>query len=97
MPTRPWAKCAPKTVASTCTRPLKSPPTANDQQGRRSLCKYILRPPLANDRLKILDDGNVRSELKKPWSDETASVDLEPLASIARLATASSASSSLLR
>jgi hypothetical protein len=33
------------------------------------LCKYILRPPLANDRLKILDDGDVRLELKKPWSD----------------------------
>jgi hypothetical protein len=26
-------------------------------------------PPLANDRLKILDDGVVRLEFKKPWSD----------------------------
>jgi hypothetical protein len=34
-----------------------------------TLCKYILRPPLANDRLKILDDGVVRLEFKKPWSD----------------------------
>jgi hypothetical protein len=59
---------------------------ANDQQGRLTLCKYILRPPLANDRLKILDDGNVRLEFKKPWSDGTAAVDLEPLAFIARLA-----------
>ncbi len=42
---------------------------ANDKQGRLALCKYILRPPLANDRLKILDDGDVRLELKKPWSD----------------------------
>jgi len=50
------------------------------------LCKYILRPPLANDRLKILDDGNVRLEFKRPWSDGTASVELEPLAFIARLA-----------
>ena len=25
---------------------------ANDKQGRLTLCKYILRPPLANDRLK---------------------------------------------
>ena len=24
---------------------------------------------LANDRLKILDDENVRLEFKKPWSD----------------------------
>jgi len=59
---------------------------ANDTQGRLALCKYILRPPLANDRLKILDDGNVRIQLKKPWSDGTSSVDLEPLAFIARLA-----------
>jgi hypothetical protein len=58
----------------------------NDQQGRLALCKYILRPPLANDRLKILDDGTVRLAFKKPWSDGTASVDLEPLAFIARLA-----------
>ena len=41
---------------------------ANDKQGRVALCKYILRPPLANDRLKILDDGAVRLEFKRPWS-----------------------------
>jgi hypothetical protein len=59
---------------------------ANDEQGRLALCKYILRPPLANDRLKILDDNLVRLELKKPWSDGTSAVDLPPLALIARLA-----------
>jgi hypothetical protein len=59
---------------------------ANDKKGREHLCKYILRPPLANDRLKILDDGNVRLEFKRPWSDGTSSVDLAPLALIARLA-----------
>ena len=46
-----------------------TPVAANDKQGRVTLCKYILRPPLANDRLKILDDGVVRLEFKKPWSD----------------------------
>jgi hypothetical protein len=46
---------------------------ANDKQGRVALCKYILRPPLANDRLKILDDGAVRLEFKRPWSDDYAS------------------------
>jgi len=39
---------------------------ANDQQGRLALCKYVLRPPLANDRLKMLEDDIVRLELKKP-------------------------------
>jgi hypothetical protein len=46
---------------------------ANDKQGRVALCKYILRPPLANDRLQILDDGAVRLEFKRPWSDDYAS------------------------
>jgi hypothetical protein len=46
---------------------------ANDKKGRENLCKYILRPPLANDRLKILDDGDVRLEFKRPWSDDYAS------------------------
>jgi hypothetical protein len=59
---------------------------ANDKQGRLTLCKYILRPPLANDRLKLLDDDNVRLEFKKGWSDGTTSVELEPLALIARFA-----------
>jgi len=59
---------------------------ANDKPGRERLCRYILRPPLANDRLKILDDGNVRLEFKRPWSDGTSSLHLPPLALIARLA-----------
>jgi hypothetical protein len=59
---------------------------ANDKDGRERLCRYILRPPLANDRLAILDDGNVHLEFKRPWSNGTSSVDLAPLALIARLA-----------
>ena len=45
-----------------------------------------MRPPLANDRLHILPDGAVRLDFKKPWSDGTTSVELAPLALIARLA-----------
>jgi hypothetical protein len=59
---------------------------ANDKPGRERLCRYILRRPLANDRLHILPEGAVRLGFKKPWSDGTCSVDLEPLAFIARLA-----------
>jgi hypothetical protein len=39
-----------------------------------------------NDRLHILPDGAVRLDFKKPWSDGTTSVDLPPLALLARLA-----------
>jgi hypothetical protein len=59
---------------------------ANDEQGRLALCKYILRPPLANERLTIIDDEHVRLAFKKPWSDGTTSVELSALALIARLA-----------
>ncbi len=41
----------------------------NDKAGRERLCRYILRPPLANDRLSLLPNGNARLELKRPWSD----------------------------
>ena len=46
----------------------------------------VLRPDLPPSIRLGPDDGNVRLEFKKPWSDGTACVDLEPLAFIARLA-----------
>jgi Putative transposase len=59
---------------------------ANDKLGRQTLCRYILSPPLANDRLHVLPDGRVQLSFKRPWSDGTSSVALAPLALIARLA-----------
>ena len=59
---------------------------ANDKTGRETLCRYILRPPLANDRLQVLPDGSVQLSFKRPWSDGTSSVALAPLSLIARLA-----------
>jgi hypothetical protein len=49
---------------------------ANDAQGRLALCKYVLRPPLANDRLAIIDHDHVRLDFKKPWSDGTTLIAL---------------------
>jgi hypothetical protein len=62
---------------------------ANDKKGRETLAKYILRPPLANDRLHILPDQNVQLEFKRPWSDGTSCVQMPPLALLARLAATS--------
>ena len=42
------------------------------------LCRYILRPPLANERLHLLADGRVCVEFKRPWSDGTRSIGLAP-------------------
>jgi hypothetical protein len=56
-----------------------------DEQGREALLKYILRPPLANERLLPGPDGLVRIALKKPFCDGTVAVDLDPLSLLCRL------------
>jgi hypothetical protein len=33
--------------------------------------RYVLRPPLARERLQRLPEHRVRLELKRPWSDGT--------------------------
>ena len=58
----------------------------NDNQGREHLCRYILRPPLANDRLHILPGNKVQLDFKRPWSDGTTCIVLDAQALIARLA-----------
>jgi hypothetical protein len=42
------------------------------------LCRYILRPPLANERLHLIQDGSVSLEFKRPWKDGTRSIALGP-------------------
>lgn len=56
-------------------------------QRSEALCKYILRPPIAQGRVRPLDDGLVRIELKRAFSDGTVAVDLDPLSLLCRLAT----------
>jgi Putative transposase len=50
------------------------------------LCRYILRPPLVNERLHLVADGSVTVEFKRPWSDGTRSIGLVPAALISRMA-----------
>jgi hypothetical protein len=49
------------------------------------LCRYLGRPPIAQDRLEQLADGKVRYEMKKPWRDGTRFVIFEPDDLMARL------------
>jgi Putative transposase len=49
------------------------------------LARYILRPPLANERLLPGPDGLVRIALKKPFSVGTVAIDLDPLSLLCRL------------
>ncbi|MDO8477088.1 MAG: transposase, partial [Candidatus Rokubacteria bacterium] len=46
----------------------------------------MLRPPLAENRLRRLADGRVRLELKRPWSDGTAYLRFEPVEFLEKLA-----------
>ena len=50
------------------------------------LCRYVLRPPLAENRLRCLADDRVRLELKRPWSDGTTYLLFEPVEFLEKLA-----------
>ena len=44
---------------------------ANDRAGLERLCRYVLRPPFAQARLRVRADGRVALELKQAWHDGT--------------------------
>ena len=58
----------------------------NDRARLEQLCRYVLRPPLAENRLRRLADGRVRLELKRAWSDGTTHLLFEPLEFLEKLA-----------
>ena len=43
--------------------------------GREALLRYVLRPPIAQERLEPRPDGLVRITLKKAYTDGTVAVD----------------------
>jgi hypothetical protein len=55
-------------------------------RGREALVRYVLRPPIAQERLHILPNDLVRIELKRPFGDGTVAIDLDPLSLLCRLA-----------
>ena len=50
------------------------------------LCRYLLRPPVAEDRLSFSPDGAVLVRLKTPWRDGTSHIALEPQELLEKLA-----------
>jgi hypothetical protein len=58
---------------------------AMDERGREALLEYVLRPPIAQERILQGPDGLVRIALKKRFSDGTFAVDLDPLSLLTRL------------
>jgi hypothetical protein len=58
--------------------------------GRRErlerVCRYVLRPPVAQDRLAVTPDGRVQLALRHAWSDGTTRLEFDPVAFLERLA-----------
>ena len=54
-------------------------------RGREALLRYVLRPPIAQERVTPGPEGLVRVALKKRFSDGTFAVDLDPLSLLTRL------------
>jgi hypothetical protein len=58
---------------------------ANDRVGLERLCSYALRPPLAQGRLSLTDDGQVLYRMKRTFSDGTSAIQFTPRDFVARL------------
>jgi len=54
--------------------------------GRNSLFNYVLRPPIAQERVTFTEEGLVAIQLKKPFRDGTVAVEMDPLSLVSRLA-----------
>ena len=50
------------------------------------ICRYTLRPPVATDRLRLTDDGQVLLELPRRWADGTTQLLFDPVELLERLA-----------
>ena len=62
---------------------------AGDDVGGESLervCRYVLRPPVAADRIEVTGDGQVRLSLREPWRDGTTGFVFDPVDFLGRLA-----------
>jgi hypothetical protein len=58
---------------------------ARDRSRLEQLCRYLCRPPIAQQRLELCADGLVRYTMKKPWRDGTLCLVFDPEDLLARL------------
>ena len=59
---------------------------AGQRKRLERVCRYVLRPPVAQDRLSLTAEGQVRLALKHPWSDGTTHLLFDPVELLGRLA-----------
>ena len=58
----------------------------NQRNKLEQLCRYITRPAIANERLKLNSAGDVVLQLKSPYQDGTTHIVMTPLEFMQRLA-----------
>jgi hypothetical protein len=59
---------------------------AADRARLEHLCRYRLRPAVAQGRLQLLDDGRIVLTLKTAWADGARHLVFEPLTRLEKLA-----------
>ena len=59
---------------------------ASDRTRLEQLCRYLLRPAVSQDRLRLTSDGRVLLALKTAWADGTRHLLFEPLELLEKLA-----------
>ena len=59
---------------------------AGDRKRLEHLCRYVLRPPLAQERIERTTDGKVVLRLRRTWQDGTRAICFEPLEFLEKLA-----------
>jgi len=58
----------------------------DDRAGLERLCHYLLRAPLAQERIELLPDGRVGLTLAHPWADGTRALVFTPVEFLEKLA-----------
>jgi Putative transposase len=58
----------------------------NDRTRLEQLCRYLLRPPLAQDRIRLRADGRVLVVFKTVWRDGMSHLVFEPIEFMEKLA-----------
>jgi hypothetical protein len=59
---------------------------AGQRERLERLCRYTLRPPIAQTRLRVDEEGQVWVTLQHQWSDGTTHLRFDPVAFLERLA-----------
>jgi hypothetical protein len=59
---------------------------AGDRARLEQLCRYVLRPAIAQERLSLMPDGRVVVRLKAEWHDGTTALVFEPIELLEKVA-----------